>query len=318
MRATSQHSTPQILAVGVCVGLILGPIAAQPTTPQSNPARQSTTNSIGMKQALIPAGEFMMGSTPQEIDLLLTQMKERGVDRWYLASPPSEGPRHRVKITRPFYIDVYEVTVGQFRKFVEATSYRTDAEKDGAGGYGRTGGKWQQKPEYSWKNIGFEQSDDQAVVNVTWNDAVAFCRWLSRKEGKPYRLPTEAEWEYACRAGSTGRYPWGEDAAEMDQYVWHGANSGGAPHVVGQLKPNAFGLYDMCGNAYEYCQDFYSTEPYSQPSVADPQGPSVGTARVVRGGSSGTLAIHCRSAFRGDAGQTHRNQRDGFRVVSSP
>lgn len=101
----------------------------------------------------------------------------------------------------------------------------------------------------------------------------------------------------------------------MDRCVWHGANSRNGPHPVGELKPNAFGLHDMCGNAYEYCLDCFSGKPYSLEPAADPSGPATGSERVVRGGSWGTLGMHCRSAFRGGAGPSHRNQRDGFRVV---
>ena len=115
-----------------------------------------------------------------------------------------------MRITRPFYLGVYEVTVGQFRQFVEATDYRTEAERDGEGGWGWTGKKWDgRKPEFTWRNIGIPQPDAYPVVNVSWNDAVAFCQWLSGKEGRTYRLPTEAEWEYACRAGTTTPFHWG-------------------------------------------------------------------------------------------------------------
>ena len=115
-----------------------------------------------------------------------------------------EGPVHRVRITKPFYLGNYEVTVGQFRQFVNATGYKTDAEKDAVGGWGYTGVEerpFKRDPQYTWRETGFSQSDDHPVVNVSWNDAVTFCEWLSRREKKNYRLPTEAQWEYACRAG---------------------------------------------------------------------------------------------------------------------
>lgn len=277
------------------------------------------TNSVGMEMVCIPAGEFRMGSSPAEIDSTLASMQKAKVGDWYLASPPSEGPQHRVKITRPFFMGIHEVTVGEFRKFVEGASYRTDAERDGRGGFGHRDGQWQQRPEFSWKDIGSRQDDNQAVVNVSWQDAAAFCRWLSDREGKKYRLPTEAEWEYACRAGQLTRFPWGDDASQLSQYAWHGANSGGVPHRVGQLKPNPFGLYDMLGNVYEYCLDLYSPEAYQDATVEDPPGPNKGKEHVVRGGSWGTNPMHCRPAFRGgDSGPGHRNQRDGFRVVRQP
>jgi eukaryotic-like serine/threonine-protein kinase len=273
------------------------------------------TNSIGMKFVLIPRGEFMMGSTAAEADLQLKRTKAKGVHTWYQLSPPSEVPPHRVKITKPFYLGTYEVTLGEFGKFVEATGYRTDAEKDGKGSDGKVNGKWTTRPEFNWRNMGYERSDDMPVVNVTWNDAVAFCEWLTKKEGTRYRLPTEAEWEYACRAGTTTRYFWGDDEAKRNEYVWHGGNSNGGPRRVGELKPNAWGLYDVCGNAYEYCSDWFSTNYYALAPLTDPKGATTGEERVVRSGSWGTDPMHCRSAFRGGAGPTHRNMRDGFRVV---
>lgn len=299
-------------------------------TPAQSPRTEAPpvfTNSIGQKFALIPAGEFMMGSTEEESRLMLEQMKKKGVHEWYQASPPSENPRHAVRISRAFYLGAHEVTLGAFRAFIEASGYRTDAEKDGKGADGKFDGKWTTRPEFNWKSMGYERSDGMPVVNVTWNDAVAFCEWLTRKEGRIYRLPTEAEWEFACRAGTTTRYYWGEDESRRDEYVWHGRNSGGGPHPVGQLKPNAFGLFDMCGNAYEYCSDWFGTNYYATVAARvnsrkngvggaiDPKGPESGTEKVVRSGSWGTDPMHCRSAFRGGAGLTHRNMRDGFRVV---
>ena len=120
-----------------------------------------------------------------------------------------------MRITKPFYLGVYEVTVGQFGKFVSDTGYKTDAERnkdfEGAFGFNAATGKFEQNKGYSWRQVGFPQGDDHPVVNVSHNDAVAFCAWLSRKEGQTYRLPTEAEWEYACRAGTTTRYYHGDD-----------------------------------------------------------------------------------------------------------
>jgi formylglycine-generating enzyme len=317
-RGGSAHWLSNVRNWAAVVGLVLSAWLTHPVVAQG-PAERVRTNTIGMIFVLVPAGEFLMGSAAAEIDALRAEMAEHKVTgTWYLASPPSEGPQHRVKITRAFEMGAHEVTVGQFRKFAERAGYRTTAESDGKGGGGRSGTRWEQRPEYNWKNIGFAQADDQAVVNVTWEDATAFCAWLSQTEGRPHRLPTEAEWEYACRAGSTTRYPWGDDAGGRDEYVWHGGHSDGlaGPHRVGLLKPNALGLYDMCGNVYEYCLDRYAVDAYGLSPVEDPAGPVEGAAHVVRGGSWATLGIHCRPAFRGgDSGPGHRNQRDGFRVV---
>jgi formylglycine-generating enzyme required for sulfatase activity len=191
------------------------------------------TNSIGMELVLIPAGEYLMGSPEGDKDAL---------DR--------EHPQHRVRITRPFYLSATEVTRGQFRRFVDETAYRTEAERDGKGGYGWNEEKktFEQNRRYNWQSPGLEQTDDHPVVNLSWNDAVAFCEWLSRKEGVTYRLPTEAEWEYACRAGTTTRYSFGDDEASLGEFAWFEGNSNRATHPVGQKSRNHWGLHDMYGN----------------------------------------------------------------------
>ena len=183
-------------------------------TPPVTRENVEFTNSIGIKLEPIPAGEFLMGGQETAEELV------KGFAA-YKRSPDffaDEYPRHRVRITRPFYFGKFEVTVGQFRKFVEAAGYKTEAETDGQGGWGYdpvTGKCNGRELRFNWKNTGFPQTDEHPVLNVTWNDAVAFCRWLSKKEGTTYRLPTEAEWEYACRAGTTTRYNNGDDPDEL-------------------------------------------------------------------------------------------------------
>jgi len=219
------------------------------------------TNSIGMKLTLIPPGEFMMGSPESE----------RGRRK-------DEGPQHRVRITKAFYLGMCQVTRGQFRQFIEAENFRTDAEtgKAGNGGMGlASDGKESVGPEFTWRNTGFEQTDAHPVLNVTWNDAVAFCQWIGRKEGKSYRLPTEAQWEYACRAGSTARYCFGESESGLGDYAWYAANSGNRTHPVGEKRPNAWGLYDMQGNAVQWCSDWYGDE-YFAASPTDTAWPGAG------------------------------------------
>ena len=261
------------------------------------------TNSIGIKLAPIPAGEFLMGSGEAAEDVVQAFKGQEG------PSPGNfedEHPQHRVRITRPFQMGVHEITVGQFRLFVEETGYRTDAEKgtefEGAFGFDSETGELGQSKEYSWRNVGFKQSDEHPVVNVSWNDAVAFCNWLSRKEGKLYRLPTEAEWEYACRAGTTTRYYHGDDPeglsavsnvadatakAKFSDWDWPITEQDGYAFAapVGKFKANAFGLYDMHGNAYEWCADWYGEDYYAQSPEDNPPGPAVGFDRVYRGGS---------------------------------
>ncbi len=229
------------------------------------------SNSIGMKLTLVPSGEFMMGSGESEKETAAVFVKDYGADSVEANILKYEHPQHRVFITKPFYLGTYHVTRGQFRQFVKQSGYKTDAEKDDPpGAYAldlQSSGHYFHK-HYSWRNTGFQQTDEHAVVCVSWNDAVAFCKWLSKKEDKTYRLPTEAEWEYACRAGTTTRYHSGDDPESLakvanvgdaafkakvpDEKYTIKANDGyvfTAP--AGQFNPNAFGLYDMHGNAWQ-------------------------------------------------------------------
>ncbi|MFO1004658.1 MAG: SUMF1/EgtB/PvdO family nonheme iron enzyme [Planctomycetaceae bacterium] len=286
------------------------------------------TNTLGMKLTLIPSGEFLMGSTDADIEAVLkldaSLKKEQFAD---------EQPQHRVRITKPFYLGVHEVTKGQFAAFVKSTGYQTDAEKDGKGGYGlNVEGQFEQKPEYSWKNNSFPQTDAHPVVNVSWNDAVAFCEWLSGKEGKTYKLPSEAEWEYACRAGTKSLWWHGSDVeglasvgnvadgtakekfgswktiAAKDGYVF--------TSPVGRFRPNAFGLYDMSGNAYEWCRDGCAEGEYATRTgvTSDPVNTSAVDRRVLRGGSWFIFAWFSRSANRLRYTPENRNYLTGFRV----
>ena len=287
-------------------------------------------NSIGMKLILIPAGEFSMGS-PESPEQLLAQFPYAKPERI-----SGERPLHRVRLTRPFFMGQAEVTVGEFQRFVEATAYRTEAETDRAGGLGwdEAIGRLVNGRRYKWSQPGFAQSDNHPVVNVTWNDAVEFCNWLTRTEGRNYRLPTEAEWEYACRAGSTARYNHGDepeglvafgnvpDLTAAAKFGWWCAlkSSDGweftAP--VRSYRPNAFGLYDMHGNVWEWCADGYSAVYYSESPAADPQGPTGANGRVIRGGGWGDYAVYCRAACRLAVAPETRTNDVGFRVVCDP
>jgi formylglycine-generating enzyme required for sulfatase activity/serine/threonine protein kinase len=243
------------------------------TSGPLKPGDPEYTNSLGMNFKLIPAGKFTMGSSQEEIDRCLKQPGP------YKANLPTEGPEHPVEITQPFYLGATEVTVGQFRQFVDEEAYQV--------GDGR------------WRNPGFDQTDQHPVVFVSWNNAVDFCKWLSKKEGKEYRLPTEAEWEYSCRAGKAGsRYGFGDGDAQLKDYAWFEENSGGGTHPVGKKKPNAWDLYDMHGNAWEWCQDNYDGDYYKNSPAKDPPG-GAGGARAGRGGGWLHGPVLCRSAFRG-------------------
>jgi formylglycine-generating enzyme required for sulfatase activity len=252
------------------------------------------TNMLGMTFKLIPAGKFTMGSPQQEIDRCLELV---GNDEDLKERLRSEGPEHDVEITRPFHLGTTEVTVGQFRQFLEANpTYNVGDER--------------------WKSPGFFQSDNHPVVYVSWDNAVDFCLWLSEKEGKHYRLPTEAEWEYSCRAGKSGtRYCSGDDEEQLQQYAWYGKNSDGRTHPVGRKQPNAWGLYDMHGNAWEWCKDFYHPNYYRSSPVKDPMGPFRDITRVGRGGSFELPAEICRSAHRSHVVAEYRNYNLGFRVL---
>jgi formylglycine-generating enzyme required for sulfatase activity len=198
------------------------------------------TNSIGMKLSFIPAAEFLVGSPASD--------KDAGAD---------EKPQHRVKIAQPFYLGTYPVTLGEFLQFRRDSGYKLERERDGqtSWGYDEKGEAVESAAFRPWAP-GWKVDDSHPVVYVTCGDALAFCRWLSRKEGQTYRLPTEAEWEYACRAGSTTCYSFGDDEKDLSDYAWYddGKNGKGVgTHPVGKKRPNAFGLYDMHGNVFQMC-----------------------------------------------------------------
>ncbi len=241
-----------------------------------------------------------------------------------------------MRITRPFYLSITEVTRGQFRRFVDDAGYQTEGERDGKGGWGwnEDAKKFEQNPRYNWQNAGFEQTDEHPVVNVSWNDARAFIDWLNRKEGQGevYRLPTEAEWEYACRAGTKTRYFCGDDpeglaavgnvpdgtAREMHpDWTWAIAARDGYVYTapVGRFQPNAWGLYDMHGNVWEWCSDGYDKEYYKQSPKDDPRGVEGASFRVLRGGCWDFNPRYVRSANRLRYSPDDRYYDLGFRLA---
>jgi formylglycine-generating enzyme required for sulfatase activity len=297
--------------------------------------KKQITNSIGMKLTLIPAGEFMMGSGESAEDTAAFFNKYYGEDVLTADFFKDEHPQHRVRITKPFYLGTYHVTRGQFRQFVKDTGYKTDAEtgkKPGAFGWDPDKKEFGFNERYSWRNAGFEQTDEHPVVDITWNDAAAFCKWLSRKEGNAYRLPTEAEWEYACRAGTTTRYYSGDDPETLakvgnvadatykvtfpdEKHTIKASDGNVFTAPVGSFQPNAFGLYDMHGNAWQWCADWYDADYYAKSSADDSTGPDFGDLRVLRGGSWGGRPSNTRSAARFWGPPGDRIVGAGFRVA---
>jgi formylglycine-generating enzyme required for sulfatase activity len=308
MLATTMHSTvsinvrrPWTTAGALCACCLVALLHPRPVDAQQGPAAQqpqagqTIENSIGMKLAYIPAGTFVMGSPESEAE-----------------REPQELP-HEVTISRPFYLGVYEVTQAQFERLLG----------------GRTRG-----PVFTASRGG---GPDHPMENVPWQNAVDFCQALSnlpaeKQAGRRYRLPTEAEWEYACRAGTTTAFHFGEQLSSRQanfngSYPYGGAPTG--PYLrrtakVGSYEPNAWGLYDMHGNVAEWCADYYDPDYYRRSPKADPPGPEKGVIatqfqneylRVVRGGSWIDEARACRSAYRHGFMPHEPNRLIGFRVL---
>ncbi len=267
---------------------------------------------VTMKMVLIPSGEFEMGS-------------EDGLN--------DERPPHPVAISRPFYMAMYHVTRGQFAAFIADSSYRTDAERGGhSQGWDGVSG-WRELLRLTWKKPGFTQTEMHPVVCISHNDAVAFCEWLSRKAGRTITLPTEAQWEFACRGGTdanpSGRYlvdggAWcnGADQAcrralriGTDYFAWDDGFAFTSP--VGSFLPNYFGLFDMQGNAMQWCSDWYGKDYYANCDPLDPAGPPTGSRRVMRGGAWCSLAQVTRLTYRAQAAPDERADYYGFRVVAA-
>jgi formylglycine-generating enzyme required for sulfatase activity len=238
-----------------------------------------------MKLKLIPAGEFLMGSPVSE---------------------PGRNPeevQHRVKIAKPFYMGVHEVTQEEYQAVMGVNpSWAVDNEKGN-------------------RAVAGLDTKRHPVEQVSWDDAIEFCKRLSSRDEVEYRLPTESEWEYACRAGSGTAYYFGEDGAALGEYACYRVNSEMRTHAVGEKRPNAWGLFDMHGNVWEWCFDRYQEDWYAQrkarsgdaPEIAD-NGPATGRSRLLRGGSWDFSADSCRSAVRRQRPPDRRIGSYGFRV----
>ncbi len=245
--------------------------------PASDP-EPLITNTIGMTFVLIPAGTFLMGSAlhPEEI-----VKRYGGEAEWY----DDEYPQHQVTLSLPFYLQTTPVTQGHWQIMMENNPSHFD-----------------------------KFGDDCPVERVSWEDAQKFILKLRKMEQNDrYRLPSEAEWEYACRAGNMGEFCFGDNIKELEQFAWYIANSDSMTHPVRRLKPNSWGLYDMHGNVWEWCQDWYG--PYINGPVVDPSGSNSGDFRVLRGGSWYYNEINLRSAKRYCNYPDIRASSYGFRVA---
>ena len=260
---------------------------------KNEPKEKSFINSIGMKFVRIEPGTYFMGSEKANLsDEVIAEKEYLRDGDW------DEQPIHEVTLSSPFYIGVFQVTNVEYEHF---------------------------QPNHSQLRgkLGFSREDDEAAVFVDWHDATRFCEWLSEKEELPYRLPTEAEWEYVCRAGTTTHFHTGYTLPpEFHKNVcesWYpdAGRSRGDEEVVtlkvGETQPNAWGVYDMHGNVEEWCQDWYG--PYQSHSQVDPLGCEDGLYRVTRGGSHSTLLTYLRSANRSGAVPEDKHWYIGFRVV---
>jgi len=248
---------------------------------------------------LVPGGTFQMGSTEYN----------------------NEQPVHSVTL-RDFYLGKYEVTVAEFKAFIDATGYKTDADKEGKS-YVYTD-TWKEQNGVNWKhdtrgNLRPQNEYKHPVVHVSWNDATEYCKWLSRQTGQTYRLPTEAEWEYAAGGGNAKRSKWAGTANENDlkQYANYDGKQDGHDRTapVGSLLPNALGLYDMSGNVWEWCADWYGSDYYKNSPSNNPTGPTSGSYRVLRGGSWYSYPQFCRVAYRYSDAPGDRFYSAGFRLA---
>lgn len=302
----SPHEAKQVAGVGPATAI--APFGAKEAREYQEAWAQhlgtpvETTNSVGAKMVLIPPGEFLMGAPNNDPD-----------------AHAQEKPQHKVTLTKPFYIGATEVTVGQFRQFVEATNYVTEAERDGQGAF-EIGAKGR-RPSVVWNKLGgagLRDADDRPVRCVSWEDARQFCEWLGKADGREYRLPTDAEWEFACRAGTQTRY-WFGDQFDRTQL----AGTDGSPlSPVAQFSANPFGLFDMHGNLNEICWDAVRT--FTADPIRDPVGSlDASSPAVVRGGAVSSSPSRHRSSQRYINDRRTSPERDfatmmkGFRTVAT-
>ena len=258
--------------------------------------RASFTQAYEPEMIFVEGGTFVMGSS---------------------IGASNEKPEHEVTLNG-FSIGKYELTVGEYKAFVESSGYKTEAEL-GDGSFGWDGKSWNRVKSANWRYTvdGFSLAEkNHPVIHVSWNDAVAYCKWLSTQTGKKYRLPTEAEWEFAAREGKKRNKYTYSGSNNLGEVGWYTENSGSNIHVVGQKQANELGIYDMSGNVWEWCADWYSDYPIYE--IRNPKGAESGSYRVLRGGSWHSIASYCRVARRDFDTPDYRTDYSGFRVVLAP
>ena len=306
-------------------GVEIGPAAAPPpkslaaktaadTTPPPEPASPPVDLAAvrdfepvtldGIEFIKIPAGTFRRGTT----DAQRAALEAAGL---WTSQDAVEQPAREIRITKPFLLAKYETTQAQWRKVMA-----------GAGPPGKPGAKMQGKGAANKADPSSFKGDDRPVETVSWNEVQEFLSQLTKRSGGAarYRLPTEAEWEYACRAGSSNTFGMGADKTPitvqtLPDYAWLSGNANNETHPVGQRKPNAWGLYDMHGNVWEWCQDGFSPRFYATSPAADPVYTGPATERVLRGGSWFLEARSLRCAVRGGNLPEFKSQYAGFRIV---
>ncbi len=279
-----------------------------------------TTNSIGMKFAFIPPGEFEMGSTPEEVSRELEEAKKNKQPEWYTKTLSGEVPRHHVRITKPSYVAMYQVTQAEYERVMGVNPSTFTGKQIDVSAFKPPLAEYvaRSRPN-DGKRVEGKDTSRHPVETVNWGEAMEFCRKLSaipaeRAARRVYRLPTEAEWEYACRCGTATRWYCGDDETALQDYAWFGKNSGCRTHAVGKKQSNAWMLYDMPGNVHEWCLDWYDGGYDAELPADDPPGSATGWARVNRGGGNCYDAVDCRPAKRHDAPSGYRSQDLGLRV----
>jgi len=276
----------RILGLAIVLGLV-GALAVM--AQEVKPGKEEVIDlgeGVKLDMVLIPSGKFMMGLTKKELEDIKVEFqeelkkdgKEQLLDAVDLIMS-IQGKQHEVTLTKPFYMGKHEVTQEQWEALMGKNPSTTKGAK-------------------------------LPVTNVSWEDCQEFIKKLNAKTDGGYRLPTEAEWDYACRAGTTTAYSFGDKITPKDANYWD--SKIGKPVAVGSYKPNAFGLFDMHGNVWEWCEDWHGEYPFA---VTDPKGPATGNRRVIRGGSSGYYGSFARSSDRYYSLPTNRGSLGGFRLA---